>query len=81
MIMSAIETDTDYQIYVDGSIVLWWPISDEAHDWRREHLPEDAMTWGHAIVIEARFWPPIEEGLASDGLVGREHHRGGLVVA
>ena len=61
----------DFQVRDEGTLVLLWLISDQAEAWGKEHLPEDAMTWGSAIVIEHRYASDIVAGLAADGLVGR----------
>jgi hypothetical protein len=61
----------DYQARDEGTLVLLWAITPEAKAWCDEYLPEDRTRWASATVIEARYWPAIEEGLAADGLVGR----------
>jgi hypothetical protein len=61
----------DYAIRDEQSLILLWPITDEAVAWVNEHLPEDRITWGGATVIERRFFPAIFAGLAEDGLVGK----------
>jgi hypothetical protein len=60
----------DYRIRDEGTVVLLWPISDEADAWCDEHLPKDRIRWGGAAVIEHRYAGPIIEALASEGLVG-----------
>ncbi len=64
--------NVDFHIRDEGPIVLLWPISQDAVEWCDEHLPEDCTRWLGATVIEHRYAHSIVEGLAADGLVGRE---------
>lgn len=58
----------DFDVADHGSIILLRAISAEAKDWADEYLPEDAQTFGGAIVIERRFFEPIYDGIIADGL-------------
>ena len=60
----------DYRIKEEGSLVLIWPVSDEATSWCSEHLPEDCPRFGSAYAIESRYAFDITVGMAEDGLVG-----------
>jgi hypothetical protein len=51
-----------------GSIFTMDPVTDAGREWIAEHIPEDAQTWGNAIVIEHRYVRAIYEGAAADGL-------------
>jgi len=65
------EHEHDYTIRDEGTIILLWPVSDEAVGWVEEYLPADRIRWGGATVIERRYFPAIFAGLAGEGLVGR----------
>lgn len=51
-----------------GTIWLMVPQSEQAREWIEEHIPEDAMGFGDAVVIEHRFVGDIIEGCVNDGL-------------
>ena len=51
-----------------GSIILLRPESELGNDWVSEHIPEDAMMFGGAIVIEPRYADAIFAGATDDGL-------------
>lgn len=58
----------DIQIENHGSIVLLRPLSDEASDWIDEHIPDDALWFAGALVVEPRYVDDIIEGMSADGL-------------
>jgi hypothetical protein len=58
----------DFRVDDHGSIVLITPITDAAEAWVDENLPDSAMTFGSAVVIEPRYVGPILEGISADGL-------------
>jgi hypothetical protein len=47
---------------------LLLPITEAATEWADEHLPEDAMHFGNAVVVEHRFIRDIVDGFTDDGL-------------
>jgi hypothetical protein len=51
-----------------GSIWLMEPRTDAARAWVAEHIPEDAQSFGHAIVVEPRYVEAIVIGATADGL-------------
>lgn len=59
---------TNFTVRDEGSIVLLTPESPEARNWALEFLPEDAMRFGGAIVIEHRYADDIITGIQNDGL-------------
>lgn len=69
--MSATETRADFAVRDEGSLILLWPISDEAEAWISENLPEDAPMWCHAVVIERRYAHDIIDAMSAEGLTGR----------
>ena len=59
----------DFEIADHGSICLLTPMTEAAHDWVEQNLPEDRMTWGQcSIVVEPRCLPPIIHGIKDEGL-------------
>lgn len=61
----------DFVLQNHGSISLLRPITDEGREWVQEHIPEDAQRMGASVAIEARYVPPIVEGIQNDGLTLR----------
>ncbi len=59
---------SDFTFMNHGSLVTLTPISPAAQEWVSDHLPEDATTWGGAIVIEPRYFDDIAHGILNDGL-------------
>lgn len=57
----------DFTIENHGSLFLLRPESDQAREWVAENV-EDAMRFGHAVVIEPRYVEGIVEGILADGL-------------
>ena len=45
------------------------PLTDSAKIWCEEHLPEDALMFGSAYVVERRCIGPIIDGIINDGMV------------
>jgi hypothetical protein len=58
----------DLSVRNEGSIFLLQPHTEAAHDWIAEHIPEDAMTFGDAVVVEHRYIADIVNGAIADGL-------------
>ena len=59
----------DFTCYHDGSsLFLLTPRTEAAQAWADEHLPDDAQTFGYAIVVEHRYISAIVAGIESDGL-------------
>jgi hypothetical protein len=63
------EDAADFSIEDHGSLVLLRVKTDAAKEWANEHLPEDAMHFGGAVVVEPRYVADILDGIANDGLV------------
>jgi len=60
---------TDFTVSNHGSIYLLELRTDAAVAWAEEHLPEDAYTFGRAVVVAHRYVRDIVAGATSDGLV------------
>ena len=61
-------TEPDFIVENHGSIFLLQPLTSAANSWISEHLPEDRMTFGGAVVVEHRYIWAILEGIQFDGL-------------
>jgi hypothetical protein len=61
-------TEPDFFCENHGSIFLLRPASPAAHSWISEHLHQDRMTFGNAVVVEHRYIWAILEGIQNDGL-------------
>ncbi len=59
---------TDLYIQNEGSIFLLRAVSDTGREWIGEHIPDDAQTYGGAIVVEHRYIGAIVQGAVNDGL-------------
>lgn len=58
----------DLSISNQGSIFLLSADTPAGQAWLDEHIPDDAMTFGGAIVVEHRFIGDIAAGAVEDGL-------------
>ena len=58
----------DFVLECRGSIFLLRPLILAASSWIEEHLPEDRMTFGVAVVIEHRSIADIVRAAMADGL-------------
>jgi hypothetical protein len=47
-------TFTDFEVENHGSVFLLRPLSVSADLWVKDHIAEDAQTFGNAIVVEPR---------------------------
>jgi hypothetical protein len=61
----------DFFVRDEGSIFLLEPLTDDAREWAKEHLPADATYWGDSVVVEHRYIRDIVVGIRRDGLVVR----------
>ena len=59
---------TDFTLHNEGSIALLTPISEAGTEWVSQHIPEDAMRFAGAVVIEHRYVADIVAGITGDGL-------------
>jgi hypothetical protein len=51
-----------------GSVCLLAPIGPTAKQWIADNVPDGAMFWGAALVVEPRYVGPLLEGIADAGL-------------
>ena len=66
--MATSKRAADFLVNNQGSIFLLTPVTEAATEWADEHLPEDAMHFGNAIVVEHRFIRDLVSGFMNDGL-------------
>lgn len=60
----------DVRIQNEGSILIFYAMTDAAKQWIADHLPEDIQTWGvNGVVIEHRYAPEIAYAMQQDGLL------------
>lgn len=58
----------DLEFSDHGSIVLCTPVTDTGKEWIAEHVSDDALWHGRALVIEPRYVDDIINGATEDGL-------------
>lgn len=58
----------DFYVSNQGSLFLLYPLTTDASAWVEANLPDDAQTWGDAIVVEHRYIGAIVAGAQRDGL-------------
>ena len=58
----------DFFIQNKSSLFLLRPLTAEGKDWVVEHIPDGAMFWGAAVVVEQRYIGAIIHGIQNDGL-------------
>ena len=51
-----------------GSIFLLGPVTDLGRDWIAAHIPENAIWFGSAVVVEHRYIHDIVVGAVTNGL-------------
>jgi hypothetical protein len=58
----------DLSIQNEGSIYLLRAHTEAGKAWIAEHIPDDAQTFGGAVVVEHRYIGDIAQGAINDGL-------------
>lgn len=51
------------------TIFLLRPLTPAAESWIDEHIPEDALNFGNAVVVEHRYIVDVVQGIQNDGLL------------
>jgi len=59
----------DVRVERAGTLFVFRLVSDAAHRWAAENIPEDAAWIGNAFVAEFRSAPAIATGMQDEGLV------------
>lgn len=68
MTTSSKRQTVDLTVQNEGSIFLLRGVSNSGEDWIAENIPDDATTWGDAIVVEHRYIQDIIDGARAAGL-------------
>ena len=58
----------DFDVVNGGSVFLLIPNTEAAEAWVGENLPENPLTFGRGIAVEARYIGDILHGIQEDGL-------------
>jgi hypothetical protein len=58
----------DLSIQNEGSIFLLRGLTDAGKAWIASNIPDDAQSFGGAIVVEHRYIGDIAQGAVNDGL-------------
>lgn len=58
----------DVSVENHGTIFLVRPLSQRANAWIGEHVPEDAMFFGGALVVEHRYVESIVAAIMDEGM-------------
>jgi len=66
---SPIEAGPDFVVENHFTMFLLFACTNCARSWVEENLPPDHLAFGEGIVIEARYFWPILEGIQNDGLM------------
>lgn len=72
---------TDVEVSDHFTIFLVRAVSSAGSAWVDEHLPDDAMHFGDAIVVEHRFISDIVAGMVRDGLTVLDTASGKVAAA
>jgi hypothetical protein len=59
----------DFVVENHFTVFLVFPLTEFAKSWVEENLPPDHSTFGQGIVIDARCFWPILEGIQNCGLM------------
>lgn len=62
------EPTLDFTLHGSGTLYLLTPLTDDAREWVKLHIPEDAQRLGRGIAIEWRYVDDIMVGIEADGL-------------
>ena len=62
------ESGPDFLVENHFTIFLLKPLTPAGNSWISDHLPEDRMTFGGAVVVEPRYIWAILAGIQDDGL-------------
>jgi len=60
---------TDIAVAHHGSLVLLQPLNDNAAEWLRGHVSQEARWYVTALVVEPRYVGQIIRGAMVDGLL------------
>ena len=52
-----------------GTLYTFCPLTLRAKEWIDEHVQDDALWFGHALIVEHRYAWGLAQGMKDDGLV------------
>lgn len=64
----ATEAIADVKVQRENTLFLVFPLTPEANDWIADNIPDDALFYGSALVVEQRYIVDIVNGMVSEGL-------------
>lgn len=59
---------SDFMVKDEGTIWLFYPLSERADQWVQDNVQDDAQFFGTALVVEHRYAPGLILGIEADGL-------------
>lgn len=64
-------TTPDFYVQNEGSIVLLFPNTSDAHAWIDARVDDTAQWFGRAVIVEPRYIADIVAGAQADGFTVR----------
>jgi hypothetical protein len=58
----------DFTVQNEGNIFLFRPHTRAARSWIADNIPNEAQTFGNAVVVEHRYILAIVKGIQESGL-------------
>jgi hypothetical protein len=59
----------DVLVRNEGTIFLSCPLTNRGKEWIDDHVQQDALRFGKALVVEHRFAWALAQGMKDEGLV------------
>jgi len=66
---SPVPDNPDVLVQNEGTVFLFCPLTFQAREWIDQHVPSDAVLFGHALVVEHRSAWGLALGMKDAGLV------------
>jgi hypothetical protein len=58
----------DFTVRNEGTILLFYPLTDPAREWLKENVQDDAQWFGDALVVEHRYAGDLAMAMLAAGL-------------
>ena len=65
---SHVPNTPDVLVHNEGTVFLFCPLTPQAREWIDEHVQQDALWFGIAVVVEHRFAWGLAQGMKDAGL-------------
>ncbi len=65
----AVHAVPDVLVRNEGTVFLFCPLTSLGQEWIDEHVQSDALSFGHALVVEHRYAWGLAQGMKDAGLV------------